>query len=109
MALHLLLTFHHAPHFDTVLGKPFEYKRRFVLYPSETVEHKDEQNIELVSQCGFFELLDRISVIRRHAESGNALLFLFHYYRPAVSLSELSAGLSLHRNIILNDVDLLFG
>ena len=50
MAVKALLALSGAPHLYSVLNKPLNHERRFVIYPAYSVKHKDQQNIKLLSE-----------------------------------------------------------
>ena len=52
VALDPLLALVGAPHFNAVLDKPFQHKRRLALDPPQPVEHIDQQDVKLpVAGC----------------------------------------------------------
>ena len=52
VALDPLLALVGAPHFNAVLDKPFQHKRRLTLDPPQPVEHIDQQDVKLpVAGC----------------------------------------------------------
>lgn len=49
-----LLALMGTPHFDAVLDKPFQHKRRFTFDSSEAVKHIHQQNVEFTVSRIFF-------------------------------------------------------
>ena len=54
MRFNPLFTFLRGPHANPAIDKPLDNERSFVCDPTNTIKHKDEQNIELLRGGVFF-------------------------------------------------------
>ena len=101
MVIETLLALADAPHFNSVLDKPFNHKRRFIIYSAYSVKHKHQQNFKFSSECRLFQILYCVAVFSRNLKAGYAFFLKLLNYYPAVAVSKFSARLLLHRNIVL--------
>ena len=105
-----LFAFLRAPDLYSVLDEPFHNERRFVRDTTDTVEHENEQNIELAFPGKFFYCLDLVAVLGAYFVTGNAVFLFLVYDIPAHLLGKSVTRLSLHRDIrfvIIVVIDLL--
>ena len=59
--LHLLLSLVYRPNLYSVSDKPLHDKGCFAINSSETVEHKDKENVKFFTFCRFFQLLNGVT------------------------------------------------
>ena len=95
------LPFLGAPNLDPMFDQPLCYKRCFIVASSQTVKHKDQQNIEALFQRRLFQLGDLIAFCGGYLETGYAFFTQFINDLPiAHSLSELMAFQALQGNVV---------
>ena len=63
-----------APDLDALLHEPLHHEGRFIIPPAKTVEHKNEQHIELVLCCSFLDFHDCVPVCGADFVPGDTLL-----------------------------------
>ena len=91
-----------APDLDALLHEPLHHEGRFIIPPTETVEHKNEQHIELVLCCSFLDFHDRVPVCGADLVPGDTLLrYLIDDLPVRMRFCVLPAGQSLHWDVIV--------
>ena len=99
MVVEALFALLRAPYPDSVFDEPFDDERRFVGDTTDTVEHKNKQNIELALAGKLFYRLYPVAVLGADLVTGNAVLLFLEYDVPAHLLGEAVTRFSLHRDI----------
>ena len=106
MGIKSLFPLHRAPDLDSVLHEPFNHKGRFVLLAAEAVKHEHQQNVKFALSRIPLDVLDRITVLCRNFEAGDAFFRKLLCNLPSVGLGKFMALLLLHRDIIFFDLSL---
>ena len=102
MIVKALFTLPGTPDFNALLHKPLNYERGLIIPAAQSIEHEDQEDIELMPHCPFFDLHDSISGIRTDLVSGNAFFRNFIDNLPIrVSRCIFPAGKLLHGNVIV--------
>ena len=102
MIIKTLLALHGAPHFNILLDKPLNHKRRFIVLTAQAIEHEHQQNVKLALQGHLLYFLDCIPVLGGNLKARNTLFRKFLDDFPAgVLFTKLPAILFLHGNIVL--------
>ena len=94
-----------GPDLNALLHEPLYYERRFILPAAQTVEHKNEQHIELMLCCSSFDFHDGVPGIGADLVAGDAFFRdLLDNLPVRVGGRVLPARQPLHRDVIVIDL-----
>ena len=101
MALELLFSFFYTEDPDSLLCKPFDHERGFIIPAPQAVKHKYQKNIKPFVHGIIAKFLNCIPIFCCHLETRYAFLAQFFDDRPSLFFSKLAAFNTLHGNVIV--------
>ena len=105
MCVKALFSLAGGPDLNALLHEPLYYERRFILPAAQTVEHKNEQHIELMLCCSSFDFHDGVPGIGADLVAGDAFFRdLLDNLPVRVGGRVLPARQPLHRDVIVIDL-----
>ena len=97
-----------TPNSDAVPDEPLHHKGSFIRDAPDAVKHKHQQDVKLLLLCVFLDDLEFVPVFRPNLMAGDPILLLFVDNGPTLFLRKAVTGFSLHRNIRLAPVVIIY-
>ena len=102
MIVKSLFALYCAPDFNAILYKPLYHKGRFIIPPSETVKHINQQDFKFPLHSLALDFLDGVPFLCGLLKPGDFLFVKLLFDAPVgVAGDKLPAVLLLHRNVVL--------